>query len=556
MSVPASQSGESPLQQTPVDQASRPDPARPDVVHGGGRTVVVLAAGQGKRMRSALPKVLHPLLGRSLLGHMLAAAEPLGAARTLAVVGAGAERVRQHLAEIAPAVESVFQAEQRGTGHATRLALEQAADARGTVLVLTGDTPLLRPDTLEHLVRVHEEFGYAATVLTAAPDDPSGLGRIVRDERGRVTAIVEERDATPEQRTIREINSGIIAFDAAALRQMLGRLSADNDQGEEYLTDTIGLLVAAGHPVGGHVAMDASETLGCNDRAQLAGLGALLRGRVNDAWMRSGVTFTDPATAWVDVTVTLGADALVEPGVQLRGATAVGVGAVVGPDTTLVDTEVGAGACVVRAQASGAVIGPECSVGPFAYLRPGSRLHRGAKVGTYVETKNAEIGEGSKVPHLSYVGDATIGEQTNIGAATIFVNYDGVEKHHSTVGSFARTGADNMFVAPVEVGDGAYTGAGAVIRRAVPPGALSYSAAPQRVVEDWTRSRRPGTPAALAASAAQAGTDVDAQDTTGDTSPAAASGGAAERGQVSDRPVAGGSGPNEPVPDNPPGTSC
>jgi bifunctional UDP-N-acetylglucosamine pyrophosphorylase / glucosamine-1-phosphate N-acetyltransferase len=453
-------------------------------------------------MRSAVPKVLHPLLGRSLVGHVLAAAEAVKAARTLVVVGAGADRVRAHLAEVAPDAETVYQTEQRGTGHATRLALEQAADAVGTVLVLTGDTPLLRPATLEALVAAHEEAGAAATVLTAVVDEPTGLGRIVRDGAGRVVGIVEERDATPEQRAIREINSGIIAFDGAALRAVLGRLSTDNDQGEEYLTDAVGLLAAGGRGVGGHAAVDPAETLGCNDRAQLAGLAARLRDRVNGEWMRAGVTMLDPATAWVDVTVRLDTDVVLEPHVQLRGTTTVAAGAVVGPETTLVDTEVGAGASVVRAQAAGAVIGPECSVGPFAYLRPGSRLHRGAKVGTYVETKNAEIGEGSKVPHLSYVGDATIGEQTNIGAATVFVNYDGVRKHRSVVGSFARTGADNMFVAPVQVGDGAYTGAGAVIRRDVPPGALSYSAAAQRIVPEWTLHHRPDTPAAAAAAAA------------------------------------------------------
>jgi bifunctional UDP-N-acetylglucosamine pyrophosphorylase / glucosamine-1-phosphate N-acetyltransferase len=466
------------------------------------RTVIVLAAGQGTRMKSALPKMLHPLLGRSLVGHVLAAAQSLEAARTLVVIGKDADQVRAHLAEVAPHAEQVVQDEQRGTGHATRVALEQAPDVVGTVVVLVGDTPLLRPETLDDLVSAHEKLGYAATVLTAAPDDPSGLGRIIRDARGRVTGIVEDRDASAAQRKIREINSGIIAFEAAALREMLGRLSADNDQGEEYLTDVVGLLAAAGRPVGAHVAADPNETLGCNDRAQLAKLSALLRDRVNEAWMRAGVTMVDPSSAWIDVTVTLGVDALLEPNVQLRGGTTIGAGATVGPDSTLVDTEVGAGASVVRAHATSAVIGPECTVGPFAYLRPGSRLHRGAKVGTYVETKNAEIGEGSKVPHLSYVGDATIGEQTNIGAATVFVNFDGVGKHRSRIGSHARTGADNMFVAPVEVGDGAYTGAGAVIRRNVPPGALAYSSGPQRVVEGWTLSRRRGTPAAGAAEAA------------------------------------------------------
>ncbi|HEY3504021.1 MAG TPA: bifunctional UDP-N-acetylglucosamine diphosphorylase/glucosamine-1-phosphate N-acetyltransferase GlmU [Actinocatenispora sp.] len=533
------------------EQASHPDPYRQD---GGAprRTVVVLAAGLGKRMKSATPKVLHQILGRTLVGHVLAAAQPLTAVRTLVVVGAGADQVRAHLAEVAPAAEPVYQAEQRGTGHAARVALERAPEAAGTVVVLTGDTPLLRADTLAELVRVHEEAGNAATVLTAAPADVSGLGRIVRDVQGHVVGIVEERDATPEQRAIREINSGIIAFRADALRESLSQLSADNDQGEEYLTDTIGLLVKAGRPVGGYVAVDATETLGCNDRAQLAQLAALLRDRVNGAWMRSGVTMVDPATTWVDVTVTLGADAVVEPHVQLRGATTVGPGALVGPDTTLVDTEVGANASVVRAQAQSAVVGPECSVGPFAYLRPGTRLHRKAKIGTYVETKNAEIGEGSKVPHLSYVGDATIGEQTNIGAATVFVNYDGVRKQHSTIGSFARTGADNMFVAPVHVGDGAYTGAGAVIRRDVPPGALSYSGGPQKVVPGWTLSRRPGTPAAEAAAAALGTAGGAAPVETQDTPGVAGAVAVGTAGQTAARPT--GEAPSGSAEESVPGT--
>ncbi|BCJ32953.1 bifunctional protein GlmU [Actinocatenispora thailandica] len=529
------------------EPTSRPDPAH----DGDGRTVIVLAAGLGTRMKSATPKVLHTLLGRSLLGHVLAAAEPLAARRTLVVVGAGAEQVSAHLAEIAPAARTVHQAEQRGTGHAARVALDAAPEAAGTVVVLTGDVPLLRAETLTELVAAHERAGAAATVLTAAPPDVTGLGRIVRDEHGAVVGIVEERDASPEQRRIREINSGIIAFRADALRATLAELRSDNDQGEEYLTDTIGLLVKAGERVGAYVAADATETMGVNDRAQLAALGALLRDRVNGAWMRAGVTMVDPASVWLDVTVSLAPDVLLEPQVQLRGATSVAAGAVVGPDTTLVDTEVGAGASVVRAQAAGAVVGPDCSVGPFAYLRPGSRLHAGAKVGTYVETKNAEIGAGSKVPHLSYVGDATIGEQTNIGAATVFVNYDGVHKHRSRIGSFARTGADNMFVAPVQVGDGAYTGAGAVIRRDVPPGALSYSAAPQRVVADWTVGHRPDTPAAAAAikatekgavggAAAAAGQTSPGSEPAGDpggAGPTSSAGGAAVTGS------AGGAGP-------------
>ncbi|MEV0606875.1 bifunctional UDP-N-acetylglucosamine diphosphorylase/glucosamine-1-phosphate N-acetyltransferase GlmU [Polymorphospora rubra] len=469
------------------------------------RTVVVLAAGEGKRMKSALPKVLHPLLGRTLVGHVLAAAAPAAADRTLVVVGHGADQVAAHLAEVAPDAVPVLQAEQRGTGHAVRIAVEAISDAEGTVVVLNGDVPLLRPETVTALVEAHETAGAAATVLAAEVADPRGLGRIVRDARGGLEQIVEERDATAEQRAIREINAGIYAFDARLLRGALGKLSTDNDQGEEYLTDVFGLLSAAGEAVAVHVAADATETLGCNDRVELAALRRLLRDRVNADWMRAGVSILDPETTWIDVTVRLERDALVDQNTQLRGSSVVAGGATVGPDVTLIDTMVGAGATVLRAHAVQAEIGPEASVGPYAYLRPKSRLARKAKVGTFVETKNAAVGEGSKVPHLSYVGDATIGEQSNIGAATVFVNYDGVAKHHTTIGSHARTGADNMFVAPVTVGDGAYTAAGSVIIKDVPPGALGVARGEQRNIDGWVERRRPGTAAAEAASRASAG---------------------------------------------------
>ena len=467
------------------------------------RTVVVLAAGEGKRMKSALPKVLHPLLGRTLVGHVLAAAGGLGAQRTLVVVGHGAEEVKAHLTEIAPAAEPVLQAVQHGTGHAVRIALEAAGDTGDTVVVLNGDVPLLRPETVRDLVEAHEAAGLAATVLAAEVADPTGLGRIVRDESGRLERIVEERDATAEQRAVREINAGIYAFDGALLREALGKLSTDNEQGEEYLTDVFGLLATDGRPVGVHVAPDATETLGCNDRAELAALRALLRDRVNMAWMRAGVTILDPATTWVDVTVALERDVVLDQNTQLCGATSVAAGAVVGPDSTLVDTSVGAGASVVRVHSVGAEVGPEVGVGPYAYLRPGTRLARKSKVGTFVEVKNSEIGEGTKVPHLSYVGDATIGEQTNIGAASVFANYDGTRKNRTVIGSHVKGGVDTMYVAPVEVGDGAYTGAGTVVREDVPPGALAVSGGPQRTFEGWTERKRPGTPAAEAARKAQ-----------------------------------------------------
>ena len=454
-------------------------------------------------MKSATPKVLHALLGRTLLGHVLVAAGAAEAEQTVVVVGHQAEQVREHLAEVAPAAVPVLQAVQNGTGHAVRIALEVVPEAAGTVVVLNGDVPLLRPETVASLIAAHESASRAATVLAAAVEDPSGLGRIVRDAGGGLARIVEERDASAEERAIREINAGIYVFDAAALRAALGKLSTDNEQGEEYLTDVFGLLVEVGSPVGVFVAPDAEETLGVNDRAQLAGLRALLRDRVNTAWMRSGVSILDPATAWIDVTVTLEPDAVIDQNTQLKGASSVAANAVIGPDTTLIDTSVGAGATVLRAHAVGAEIGPEAAVGPFSYLRPGTRLGRKSKIGGFVEAKNSELGEGAKVPHLSYVGDATIGPRANVGAGTIVANYDGVRKSRTTIGEAAFVGSDTVLIAPVEVGPGAYVAAGSVIAADVPAGNLGVTRAQQRNVEGWTARRRPGTTSAAAAEAAE-----------------------------------------------------
>jgi bifunctional UDP-N-acetylglucosamine pyrophosphorylase/glucosamine-1-phosphate N-acetyltransferase len=466
------------------------------------RTVVVLAAGEGKRMNSAMPKVMHPLLGRSMLGHVLQALSALAPGRSVVVVGHGADELTEHLAQIAPAARAVLQEEQNGTGHATRVAVEAAGIASGTVIVAFGDTPLLRADTLVGLVQTHEAAGAAATILTAQLADPYGLGRILRNANGDVDAIVEERDATPAQREITEINAGVYAFDAALLAPALGKLTTQNAQGEEYLTDVIGLLVDSGRTVLGYPTAEWADVLGCNDRVQLATVRATLRDRVNTAWQLAGATIVDPATTWIDVTVRLERDCVIEPNTHLRGQTSIGVGAVVGPDTTLIDTTVGERASVVRAHAVSSVIGAGASVGPYAYLRPGSVLRERSKVGTFVETKNADIGAGTKIPHLSYVGDATIGEQTNIGAATVFVNYDGQTKRHTVIGSHARTGADNMFVAPVVVGDGAYTAAGSVIDSDVPPGALGVARARQRNINGWVLRKRAGSAAARAAQAA------------------------------------------------------
>jgi bifunctional UDP-N-acetylglucosamine pyrophosphorylase/glucosamine-1-phosphate N-acetyltransferase len=491
----------------------------------GERTVIVLAAGEGKRMKSSLPKMLHPLLGRTLLGHVLAATSALRPSRTIVVVGHGAEAITAHLKEIAPDAVTVLQEVQLGTGHAARVALDAYGPAEGTVVIVNGDVPLLRPATLRSLVDAHEAAGAAATVLTAEVEQPYGLGRVIRNPvTGAVDAIVEERDATPEQRAVTEINAGVYAFEASLLAQSLGKLTTANAQGEEYLTDVIGLLVDAGHGVLAHATGDPTEVLGVNDRVELSRLRALLRDRINDAWMRSGVTIVDPLTTWIDVDVTVGRDTVIEPNTHLRGSTKVGEWTVVGPDTTLIDVVVGDGARVVRAHAEGVTIGPKATIGPFAYLRPGTELAERTKVGAFVEVKNSQVGAGTKIPHLSYVGDATIGEETNIGAANVVVNYDGVTKHRTVIGSHVRTGSDTMLVAPVTVGDGAYTAAGSVITKDVPPGALGVGRAQQRNVEGWVLRRRPGTKAAAAAAAAAAANAAVGETTAGSDGAAAHAG--------------------------------
>ncbi|MFH8221691.1 bifunctional UDP-N-acetylglucosamine diphosphorylase/glucosamine-1-phosphate N-acetyltransferase GlmU [Streptomyces sp. NPDC018057] len=472
--------------------------------------VVVLAAGEGTRMKSATPKVLHEICGRSLVGHVLAAARELEPENLVVVVGHAREKVSAHLAEVDAAARTAVQEKQKGTGHAVRMGLEELGGAvEGTVIVVCGDTPLLTGGTLAALAAAHTADGNAVTVLTAEVPDATGYGRIVRNADGVVTAIVEHKDADAEQLAIREINSGVFAFDGRLLAEALGQVRTDNSQGEEYLTDVLGILRGAGHRVGASVAGDHREIAGINNRVQLAEARRTLNERLLTAAMLAGVTVVDPATTWVDVTVTFEQDVIVHPGTQLHGATHLAEGAEVGPHTRLTDTRVGAGARVDNTVSMGAVVGPQASVGPYAYLRPGTRLGVKSKVGTYVETKNARIGEGTKVPHLSYVGDATIGEFSNIGAASVFVNYDGQDKHHTTIGSHCRTGSDNMFVAPVTVGDGAYTAAGSVITRDVPPGSLAVARGQQRNIEGWVARKRPGSTAAKAAEAASPTTESE-----------------------------------------------
>lgn len=472
-------------------------------------TVIVLAAGEGTRMKSpALPKVLHTFAGRSLLGHALAATAGLGAERTAVVIGHRRDQVAAHLAEIAPDATPVVQEQQNGTGHAVRIALQALAADRpvtGTVLVLPGDAPLLLPETLAELLAAHLGSGAAATLLTSELADPTGYGRIIRsgaaDRPDAVLRVVEHKDADPDELAVREVSALVYAFDAGLLADAVGRLSTDNAQGEEYLPEVVGIFVAEGRDVRARTA-PAAEIGGVNDRLQLAEAHRVYNRRLLEQHMRAGVRVIDPATCWVDAGVRLEPDVTLAPNVQLHGATEIAAGATIGPDSTLTDTVVGAGSSLNRTVANKARVGAGVTVGPFAYLRPGTELADRVHIGTYVEIKASDIGTGSKVPHLSYVGDASIGEHSNIGAATVFVNYDGVHKHRSRVGDHARTGADNMFVAPVTVGDGAYTAAGSVITSDVPPGALGVGRTPQRNVAGWVARRRAGTSSAAAAEAA------------------------------------------------------
>jgi len=463
-------------------------------------TVIILAAGDGTRMKSSQAKVLHSVAGRSLLGHVLAAVAHLNPAQIRVVVGANRAGVEAHIAEIAPSATTIYQEKRGGTGHATQLALA-GNTPRGTVLVLAGDTPMLTGQSLAAFLDAHSAGKFAASVLTAEHPDPSGYGRIIRDANDELLRIVEERDASEDEKFIFEINSGVYAFDGAKLADAIGQITDSNSQGELYLTDAIGILKNAGESIAAIMLEDFTEILGVNDRVQLAESAALLRDRINDHWMREGVTIIDPTTTWIDATATLAKDVTLHPGSAILGLTTIASGAVIGPRTTLTNCVVKEGASVLESIATDTVIGEASTVGPFTYLRSGTVLGDSAKAGAFVEMKNSTLGTGSKVPHLSYVGDATIGQGSNIGAATIFVNYDGVEKHHTTVGDHVRIGSDTMLVAPVSIGDGAYTAAGSVITEDVPAGAIGVGRAKQRNVLDWVLRKRAGSKSAQAAEA-------------------------------------------------------
>ncbi|MBW9121034.1 bifunctional UDP-N-acetylglucosamine diphosphorylase/glucosamine-1-phosphate N-acetyltransferase GlmU [Microbacterium trichothecenolyticum] len=480
-----------------------------DTTRDNALAVIVLAAGQGTRMKSSVPKVLHRIGGRPLVGHVLDTAIALEPDRVVVVVRHERDLVADAVVKAVPAAVVVDQDDIPGTGRAVEVALDALGDFAGDVLVLSGDVPLLEADTLAALVRTHRDRAVAATVLSASLDDATGYGRVIRDADGAVSRIVEQKDATADEASVTEINAGVYVFQIQALRTELALVGTANAQGEKYLTDVVALLRGDGLLVAAQTAPDAAAALGVNDRVQLAEAARVLNARIVRHWQLEGATIIDPATTWIDVDAKLAPDVTVLPNTHILRTTVIASGATVGPDTSLVDCEVGEDATVTRTDATLAVIGAKATVGPFAYLRPGTYLGDKGKIGTFVETKNSTIGEGSKVPHLSYIGDTTIGKHVNLGAGAITANYDDLTKHRTEIGDEVHSGSHNVFVAPVRIGDGAKTGAGAVIRKDVPAGALALSVAPQRNVEGWVEKNRPGTGAADVAAKARSAQKAD-----------------------------------------------
>jgi bifunctional UDP-N-acetylglucosamine pyrophosphorylase / glucosamine-1-phosphate N-acetyltransferase len=450
---------------------------------------VVLAAGEGKRFKSSTPKVLHALSGKPLVGYVLDALEPIDARRTVVVVGRGADEVKQAARKATKRkLAFALQEKQLGTADAARVADDALGKFAGDVLILPGDSPLLATETLQALIDHHRATRAAVTLLTAELDDPAAYGRVIRSADGSVERIVEHADATPDERKTKEVNTSVWVFDRAALRAALTKVDRSNAQQEFYLTDVVAVLKEKGEPVEAFQAEDPTEALGANSRAELADIGALMRRRINVRHMLDGVTIVDPASTFVDAGVTIGRDTILHPMTHLHGTTSIGEGAEIGPNVRLVDTTVGDGATILNAVATEASVGAWAQVGPFAYLRPGAVLEEGAKAGTYVEVKKSRIGKGSKVPHLSYIGDAEIGKNVNIGAGTITCNYDGEtgKKSKTVIGDDVLIGSDTMLVAPVTVGKGAVTGAGSVVSRDVPPEGVALGA-PARTI----RKRKP-----------------------------------------------------------------
>ena len=465
--------------------------------------VIVLAAGDGTRMKSNKAKVLHEIAGQTIIESVLAAVAPLSAKNLTVVVGADKDVVVEHISKISTKVKTVEQVKRNGTGAAAQLALDEH-NGDGTVLILAGDTPLLTTQTLQEFLDAHSDQGHDASVLTALLPDPTGYGRVIRNDQGLIAQIIEEKDASSSQTEIDEINTGVYLFDLKVLRQVISKLESNNAQKELYLTDVISLINKNGGLISAIVSNDYTETLGINDRSQLAECAAIMRDRINHQHMLAGVAIIDPTTTWIDTQVKISPDVVIHPGSALSGKTIVGDKAIIGPRTTLVDCEVGSDATVVESFATKSKIGASAQVGPYTYLREGTVLDNESKAGAFVEIKNSTVGKGSKVAHLSYVGDAQIGQESNIGAATVFVNYDGESKHQTKIGDQVRIGSDTMLVAPVTVGDGAYTAAGSVINEDVPAGALGVGRAKQVNILGWVLRKRKDSKSATAAKKAGA----------------------------------------------------
>ncbi len=465
--------------------------------------VIVLAAGEGTRMKSKSAKVLHEIAGRTIIENLLAAVKPLEAKNLTVVVGSHKDEVIEHLLQIAPKAKTVFQEKRNGTGGAAQLALA-SHKGDGTVLILAGDTPLLTTQTLQEFIDLHDSNKNKASVLTALLPDPTGYGRIMRGGDGVILKIVEEKDATDSEKDIDEINTGVDLVESKVLSAVISKIQSNNSQKELYLTDVISLLNDQKESVHAIVSNDYTETLGINDRTQLAECAAIMRDRINNQYMLAGVSIIDPTTTWIDAGVKIEADVVIYPSSSISGESVIKSGAIIGPRTTLVDCEVGSGASVIESFATKSKIGAGAKVGPYTYLRKGTVLDSDSKAGAFVEIKNSTVGKGSKVAHLSYVGDAQIGQESNIGAATVFVNYDGENKHQTKIGDQVRIGSDTMLVAPVTIGDGAYTAAGSVINEDVPAGAIGIGRARQVNILGWVLKKRKDSKSAAAAKKAGA----------------------------------------------------
>ena len=452
-----------------------------------GLLTVVLAAGKGTRMKSALPKVLHRVGGKSMLQHVLDAANKAGSEKNIVVVGFGGQTVKEAIGSQA---EFVVQEEQLGTGHAVMQAEQLLKEFDGTVMVLCGDTPLLQGDLIAKLYNEHKQAGAKATVLTAKMPDATGYGRIIRTANGAVRKIVEQKDASAEELLVDEVNSGIYCFECAALFESLAKLNCNNAQGEYYLTDVLEILGKENEKVWAVIADDYEQTLGINSRVQLAGAEHILRRRKTIELMDQGVTIMDPASTFVDMQVTVGKDTIIYPFTWLEGSTTIGESCEIGPNSRFMDTTIGNNVTAHFSYAHECVIADDVIMGPYVHLRPATKIAKGVKIGNFVEVKNSTVGEGSKLPHLSYIGDTDIGSGVNMGCGTITVNYDGKHKFRSTIEDDAFVGCNSNLVSPVTIGKGAYVGAGSTITKDVPPAALGIGRARQTNIEGWRDKRK------------------------------------------------------------------